>query len=88
MKTQNTNDPDMRVFHWDWCPHWAPKWDEIEGKAHHYKTAYRRSDGKILALLGISRYAEGLELVEPVFIVRDEFGTARMDTEQLFGFVL
>lgn len=82
MKTMTAKYP------WDSVPHFSPTWAEIAGNAQHYKTAYRRSDGKCLALLGVSRYADGLELVEPVFMVRDEFGLARMATEQLCGFCL
>jgi hypothetical protein len=47
-----------------------------------------RRDGRCVALLGVSRFADGLELVEPVFMVRDEFGLARMTTDQLCGFCL
>jgi hypothetical protein len=82
MKTMTAKYP------WDWCEHLSPTWEEIAGKAHLYKTAYRRSDGKCLALLGVSRFADGLELAEPVFMVRDEFGLVRMTTDQLCGFCL
>lgn len=66
----------MQTFPFDTVPCFVPTWDEIKGKAHLYKTARRRSDGKYLSLLGLSRYADGLELVEPVFMVRDEIGLA------------
>jgi hypothetical protein len=79
---------NMIVYPWDTVPHFSPTWAEIAGKAAMYKTAYRRSDGKCLSLLGVSRFSDGLELVEPVFMVRDEFGLARMTTDQLCGFVL
>jgi hypothetical protein len=78
----------MKTFGWDTIPHFAPTWSEIEGKAAHYKTAYRRRDGKILELRGIDRFADGLALMEPAFIVRDEIGPCLMSTDQLCGFCL
>lgn len=80
--------PTMTFFPWDSIPHFSPSWPEIACKAASYKTAYRRSDGKCLPILGVSRFADGCELAEPVFMVRDEFGMARMATDQLCGFCL
>ena len=76
------------TYAWDSIPHYSPDWAEIAGKAQYYKTAFRRSDGRCIALHGITRFADGLELVEPVFMCRDEFGLTRMTTDQLCGFCL
>lgn len=79
---------NMMVYPWDSIPHFSPKWNEISGKAEHYKTAYRRSDGLCLQIVGLARYADGCKLVEPAFKVRDEFGLCIMTADQLCGFCL
>jgi hypothetical protein len=78
----------MITFPWDDVPHFAPSWAEIAGKAKFYKTAHKRSNGEIIKLCGVSRYCDGLELSEPVFLCRDSIGATHYSTEELCGFVL
>jgi hypothetical protein len=86
---QPKNERDLVFYDWDLVPHFSPAWEEIRGKAHMYKTAYRRSDGKIFALLGlITRDADGNLLPQPLFRVREETGLRPMATHQLCGFCL
>ena len=79
---------EMKLFPWDDVPHFAPTWSEIEGKAKNYATARKRSNGEHVKLCGVSRYCDGLELSEPVFLVRDSIGATHYSTEELCGFVL
>lgn len=76
----------MTTYPWDTVPHYSPDWKEIEGKAQFYKTAYRRSDGRCVALLGVSQAS--IEASNPLFVVRDGANISRMTTEQLCGFCL
>lgn len=85
---QTSSESPLVKFHWDYVPHFAPTWAQIEGKAHLYKTAKKRSTGEIVRIIGVTRYADGLELVEPMFKVRDNDGWFHMATEDLCGFVL
>ncbi len=82
------NSQRMVTYPWDDVPHWSPVWDEIKGKAHLYKTSFRRSDGKCVGLAGVAKYVDGLELIQPCFKVRDEFGIVLMETRDLCGFCL
>lgn len=84
---QSVSEKTMPVFPWDSVPHFTPTWQEISEKAAFYKTAYRRRDGKILEIRA-TRFAGGLQLTEPLFITRDEFGPCLMSTDQLCGFCL
>lgn len=79
---------NISKFSWDDVPHFAPNWSEIAGKAKHYSTARKRTTGEIVRLCGISRFLDGLELYEPVFLVRDSIGPCHYATEELCGFVL
>ena len=84
----NIGPAPLQLFPWDTIAHWCPTWAEIRGKAHHYKTARRQSDGKHVALIGVSLYANGRKLEEPVFLVREEKQITAMATGQLCAFCL
>jgi hypothetical protein len=78
----------MTTFPWDSIPHFSPSWADVAGKAHLYSTARKRCNGEIVKLCGIGRYQDGLQLAEPLFLVRDSIGACCLATEQLCGFVL
>lgn len=54
----------------DSVPVFCPTWAEISGKAHMYKTARIRSTGEYVSIIGVRKFIDGLELVEPAFAVR------------------
>ena len=71
-------------------PIFTPAWSDITGKAHLYKTARLRSTGEYVAIIGVRRFIDGLELVEPCFAVRvpGVAGYEHRTTEELCDFCL
>lgn len=88
-ESPETNEPYMSRFSWDSIPHFAPDWNTISGKAQNYKTARLRATGEYVGIIGVRRFADGLELAEPAFLVRPIGGVpeTRM-TDELCSFGL
>lgn len=80
----------MTLLPIDSVPVSTPTWNEIAGKAHNYKTARLRSTGEYVAIIGVRRFVDGLELAEPCFAVRvaGMAGYELRTTEELCGFCL
>jgi hypothetical protein len=84
-----TKNSMMTTLPIDDVPVSCPTWADIAGKAHLYKTARLRSTGEYVSIIGVRRYADGLELVTPAFLVRPINGTPETrTTEELCDFGL
>lgn len=83
-------ETDMKQFEWDTVPSWIPKWSDIKGKAHLYKTARVRANGKFVRLLGVMLFKADKELEEPVFACHfsGSFKVSYLTTEELADFCL
>lgn len=55
------------------CNHEAyftPTWGEIKDKATMYQTAQLKATGEYVKIIGVRKFLDGAELVEPCFAVR------------------
>ncbi len=76
----------MKTLPIDTVPVWCPTWEEIKGKARHYKTAKIRSTGEYVRICRLASWSA----TEQIFVVTqsNKEGEQFFLTEQLCNFCL